>query len=113
MSRFQILSTAPAVILPAGADSGISLLCSLSLSAGRFARRRTSAGAISREVKDIFERCGNAVVKIHAVDEHSELSGTGFFVDPTGTIYTAYSVGGEANDFTVRVRGQELPRHLS
>ncbi len=65
-----------------------------------------TAGAISREVKALFERCGNAVVKIHAVDEHSELSGTGFFVDPTGTIYTSYSVGGEASNFTVQFRGK-------
>jgi serine protease Do len=65
-----------------------------------------TAGAISREVKALFERCGNAVVKIHAVDEHSELSGTGFFVDPTGTIYTSYSVGGEANNFTVQFGGK-------
>ena len=62
-----------------------------------------TAGAISREVKAVFERCGGAVVKIRAVDEHSELSGTGFFVDPTGTIYTSYSVGGEAEQFYGRV----------
>ncbi len=66
-----------------------------------------TAGAISREVKSLFERCGNAVVKIHAVDEHSELSGTGFFVDPTGTIYTSYSVGGEADNFTVQFQGKK------
>lgn len=66
-----------------------------------------TAGAISREVKTIFERCGKAVVKIHAVDEHSELSGTGFFVDPTGTIYTAYSVGGDADNFTVQFGGKK------
>ena len=66
-----------------------------------------TAGAISREVKAIFERCGKAVVKIHAIDEHSELSGTGFFVDPTGTIYTSYSVGGEADNFTVQFEGKK------
>jgi serine protease Do len=66
-----------------------------------------TAGAISREVKSVFERCGKAVVKIHAVDEHSELSGTGFFVDPTGTIYTSYSVGGDADDFTVQFEGKK------
>src|SRR3954462_14524917 len=60
-----------------------------------------TAGAISREVKSIFERCGRAVGKIHAFDEHSELSGTGFFIDPAGTIYTSYSVGGEADNFTI------------
>lgn len=66
-----------------------------------------TAGAISREVKAIFERCGKAVVKIHAVDEHSELSGTGFFIDPTGTIYTSYSVGGDADNFTVQFQGRK------
>ena len=66
-----------------------------------------TAGAISREVKSLFERCGKAVVKIRAVDEHSELSGTGFFVDPAGTIYTSYSVGGEADNFTVQFGGKK------
>jgi S1-C subfamily serine protease len=66
-----------------------------------------TAGAISREVQSIFERCGKAVVKIHAVDEHSELSGTGFFIDPTGTIYTSYSVGGEADNFIVQFGGKK------
>src|SRR5947208_17103497 len=62
-----------------------------------------SASSIGREVKDIFDRCKKAVVKIHGDDEHSELSGTGFFIDPTGTIYTAYSVGGEGNNFSVEI----------
>ncbi len=68
-----------------------------------------SASTISREVKDIFDRCKKAVVKIHGDDEHSELSGTGFFIDPTGTIYTAYSVGGEGNNFSVEFDGKRLP----
>lgn len=61
------------------------------------------ATSISGEVRQVFERASRAVVKIHATDEHSELSGTGFFVDPTGTLYTSYSVGGEADNFTVEV----------
>jgi serine protease Do len=68
-----------------------------------------SADSISREVKAIFERSSKAVVKIHAVDQHSELSGTGFFVDPAGTLYTAYSVGGEADNFTVEMDGKRIP----
>lgn len=67
------------------------------------------ASAISREVKDIFDHCKKAVVKIHGADEHSELSGTGFFIDPTGTIYTAYSVGGEGANFSVEFEGKKLP----
>src|SRR5881227_1735731 len=68
-----------------------------------------SATTISREVKDVFERCGKAVVKIEATDQHGELSGTGFFVDPTGTLYTAYSVGGEAENVTVEFKGKKYP----
>src|SRR5947209_10238056 len=68
-----------------------------------------SATAISHHVKEIFERAAKAVVKIHGVDEHSEICGTGFFIDPTGTLYTAYTVGGEAGNFTVEFGGKKCP----
>src|SRR6059058_3896751 len=72
-----------------------------------------STAAISHQLKDIFQRAAKAVVKIHGVDEHSEICGTGFFVDPTGTLYTAYTVGGEAGNFTVEFQGKKYPaRHL-
>jgi serine protease Do len=68
-----------------------------------------SAAAVSHQVKDIFERAAKAVVKIHGVDEHSEICGTGFFIDPTGTLYTAYTVGGEAGNFTIEFGGKKYP----
>src|SRR3984893_16579433 len=68
-----------------------------------------SASSLSREVKDVFDRCAKAVVKIEATDQHGQLSGTGFFVDPTGTLYTAYSVGGEAENVTVEFKGKKYP----
>src|SRR5438270_8421096 len=68
-----------------------------------------SATSISREVKDVFDRCGKAVVKIEANDQHGQLSGTGFFIDPTGTLYTAYSVGGEAENINVEFKGKKYP----
>jgi serine protease Do len=70
-----------------------------------------SATSLSREVKDVFDRCAKAVVKIQASDQHGELSGTGFFIDPTGTLYTAYSVGGEAENVTVEFKGKKYPAH--
>jgi S1-C subfamily serine protease len=75
------------------------LLCAVALSAR--AQDQTAADSLSREVKALFDRCAKAVVKIHGVDEHSEISGTGFFIDPTGTIYTAYSVAGDGTDFSI------------
>src|SRR6266496_2326818 len=68
-----------------------------------------STAAISHQLKDIFQRAAKAVVKIHGVDEHSEICGTGFFVDPTGTLYTAYTVGGEAGNFTIEFGGKKYP----
>src|SRR5262245_37917133 len=68
-----------------------------------------TATAISHQVRELFERAAKAVVKIHGVDEHSEICGTGFFVDPTGTLYTAYTVGGEAGNFTVEFNGRKYP----
>src|SRR5207247_10237562 len=68
-----------------------------------------SATAISQHVKDIFARAAKAVVKIHGADEHSEICGTGFFIDPTGTLYTAYTVGGEAGNFTIEFGGKKYP----
>jgi S1-C subfamily serine protease len=64
---------------------------------------------MSREVKDVFERCSKAVVKIEATDQHGDLSGTGFFIDPMGTLYTSYSVGGEAENINVEYKGKKYP----
>ncbi|CAN5218919.1 hypothetical protein BH20VER2_BH20VER2_05800 [soil metagenome] len=72
-----------------------------------------SATAISQEVRDVFERSARAVVKIRASDKHGRLSGTGFFIDAAGTLYTAYSVAADADDFTVEVEGREVPAHLA
>src|SRR5437588_8505855 len=68
-----------------------------------------STAAISHQLKDIFQCAAKAVVKIHGVDEHSEICGTGFVVDPTGTLYAAYTVGGEAGHFTVEFDGKKYP----
>jgi serine protease Do len=57
--------------------------------------------SISQEVHTVFDHCQNSVVKIEAVDEHGNLSGTGFFIDPNGTIYTTYTTGGESHDIVV------------
>src|SRR5881396_3558409 len=68
-----------------------------------------SATAVSHQVKEIFEHAAKAVVRIHGSDEHCEISGTGFFIDPTGTLYTAYTVGGEADNFTIEFDGKKYP----
>jgi S1-C subfamily serine protease len=87
--------------------AGCVLLCCLSAQFA-WAQDRTP-DSLSRDVKDIFARAARAVVKIHGVDEHSEIAGTGFFIDPTGTLYTSYTVGGEAGNFKVDFDGKKYP----
>src|SRR5437773_2635133 len=90
--------------------SSVIALALIFFSGGRllFAQEQPAA-TISEHVKEIFERAAKAVVKIHGVDEHSEICGTGFFIDPTGTLYTAYTVGGEAGNFSVEFGGKKYP----
>jgi S1-C subfamily serine protease len=112
MSRVSDFSRAPG--FPSRA--WFASICRLSLALGLsfaavpllFAQEQ-AAITISQQVKDIFGRTANAVVRIHGDDEHSEISGTGFFVDPTGTLYTSYTVGGEADNFTIEFNGKKYP----
>ena len=96
--------------LPSGSKrSAIAIALVLCSGAGLVFAQEQSATTISHQVRAVFERAAKAIVKIHGVDEHSEICGTGFFVDPTGTLYTAYTVGGEAGRFTVEFDGKKYP----
>src|SRR2546423_15484561 len=87
---------------------GSSLLAGVALlvAAASLSAQQTpeSPGALSREVKDVFYRRSKAVVKIETTDQHGELSGTRFFIDPMGPLFTAYTVGGEAEGIKVEVQ---------
>jgi S1-C subfamily serine protease len=92
-----------------GSKRSVIALALIFSGGGLLFAQEQSATAISEHVKQIFERAAKAVVKIHGVDEHSEICGTGFFIDPTGTLYTAYTVGGEAGNFSVEFGGKKYP----
>jgi len=59
--------------------------------------------SIAQEIIGIFNHSKNAVVKIEATDAHGLLCGSGFFIDPNGTIITSYTIGGESHDIVVSV----------
>src|SRR5881227_1815795 len=111
MSQLSDFSRAPEVpfrfrfVLIRRLPVALSLFAAISLVDGQ----EESATAVSRQVKEVFEHAAKAVVKIHGVDEHCEISGTGFFIDPTGTLYTAYTVGGEAGNFSIEFNGKQYP----
>lgn len=62
-----------------------------------------------QRVRSIFENCRKAVVRVEAMDLRGRLSGTGFFIDPNGTLYTSYSIGGEGEDLTVIFNEKRYP----
>src|SRR6266567_4767099 len=111
MRRLSNFSRAPEFLFRSqfASISGLVLALILFATPALLRAQEQSAAAISRQVKEVFERVGKAVVKIHGVDEHSEIFGTGFFVDPTGTLYTSYTVGGEAGNFTIEFEGKKYP----
>jgi serine protease Do len=88
MSRLQVSRT-------------IALLVPLFLFANPSLKGQLATSALTTDIQQIFERSKGAVVKIQAVDEHGPLSGTGFFIDPNGTLYTSYTIGGESRDIVV------------
>jgi len=47
---------------------------------------------------------------VEATDRSGQLCGTGFFIDPNGTLLTSYSIGGESSDFVIHLpNGVNVP----
>ena len=71
-------------------------------------RRALPSRPSAARLKTIFAKCKDAVVRIEATDLYGPHEGTGFFIDPAGTIYTHYSVAGRSWDHDGQVRQQEV-----
>ena len=69
----------------------------------------TSLGTIGDEVRALFEKSRRAVVRVTADDFHGSLAGTGFFVNPNGTVFTTYSVAGESWNVIVEFADKKYP----
>ncbi len=65
--------------------------------------------AIGDEVADLFAKHKDAVVRIEATDPFGRRGGTGFFIDPSGTIYTNFSVAGRSWNLTVEYAQKKYP----
>src|SRR5947209_16750825 len=76
--------------------------------ASRASHADSAGDSIAREGRAVFEKCRDAVVKIQAVDDHGTLAGSGFFIDPNGTLYTSYTIGGETRDIDVLLGGRRI-----
>ncbi len=63
--------------------------------------------SMTEAVQTVFQNTKSAVVKIRASDKHGRCVGSGFFIDPNGTIYTTYAVAGEADNIVVESGGHQ------
>ena len=64
---------------------------------------------IQHRMLAVFQKCQGAIARIEASDANGKLFGTGFFIDPSGTLYTSYSIGGETHDIVVSLGGAKYP----
>lgn len=67
------------------------------------------AGTIQKEIQRLFEQHRQAVVRVRANDSLGIRCGSGFFVDPAGTVYTHAGVVLKADDVVVNFQGRSLP----
>ncbi len=83
--------------------------CSVSVAVGADREGEQFLDSIQQQVLSIFEKCRGAVARIEATDVDGKLFGTGFFIDPSGTLYTSYSIGGETRDIVVTLGEAKYP----
>ncbi len=74
--------------------------------------KKSIGDTIQERIQEVFNLGRGAVVKVQASDLHGLLEGTGFYADPTGTIYTLASTVGDATDITVTQGAKKLPARL-
>ena len=72
----------------------------------------TVADAIQSTVAEVFNSAVPSVVRVESDDELGKVSGTGFFADATGTIYTLASVVGDGLSISVTRGDQRWPAKL-
>lgn len=70
------------------------------------------AEKLSSQVHKVFDERRDAVVKVRATDSLGIRFGSGFFSDPTGTIYTHAGIVLKAQDVKVIFGGKELPARV-
>ena len=73
------------------------------------AAEKTLAANVHAELRQIFEQNNKAVVRVYAKDHLGTRVGSGFFVDPFGTIYTHAGIVLESDEVNVKFNGQNLP----
>jgi serine protease Do len=89
-------------------------LCAIGLSISLSPRASADplAESIHSEITRLFELHRNAVVRVRASDALGVRLGSGFFVDPSGTVYTHSGIVMKADDISVNFQGRTLPARI-
>ena len=80
--------------------------------ASAFAEENDLGETIAGRMKELFTFNRSAVVKIQSSDQHGLIEGTGFYADPSGTIYTVTDVIGDGKNITVCQGMRKMPARL-
>ncbi len=67
---------------------------------------------ISTAVRSVFEQSRGAIVQIEARDDCGVIKGTGFYIDPIGTLYTLAAIIENAEEISVLHNGKKLEAEL-
>ena len=68
---------------------------------------------VAESIRTIYRDRAASIVRIRSHDEHGEVVGTGFAIDPTGTIITLADIVRGSQDIVVEQAGQTLPATLT
>ena len=85
----------------------------LAASSARVLAEDSLTDSLACQVRKVFDERRDAVVKVRAKDQLGIRFGSGFFADPTGTIYTHAGIVMKADEVTVITpAGKELPARV-
>jgi serine protease Do len=111
MGRFAVFKSLVGVGAPIKLPSAVLVLCILGSSV-LFANDKGFGESVSGKIQNIFQERRNAVVRVRATDSLGIRLGSGFFVDPTGTIYTHAGIVLKADDVTVNFNNRSFPARV-
>lgn len=96
------------------ARTALLALCAIGLSFSVSPRASADplAESIHSEITRLFELHRQAVVRVRASDALGVRLGSGFFVDPSGTVYTHSGIVMNADDVSVNFQGHTLPARI-
>jgi serine protease Do len=70
------------------------------------------ASKVTSRIRAITREKSPAVVRIRCADGHGEVNGTGFYIDPTGTVCTIADIIRGASEITILQDGSALPARV-